>query len=82
MSEDAYVVRWLIVHDPLDELALLVHPIAVAKGQRLFEDTGTGACFSSPSTAPCRPGCCCCATRRRAWRVESQLATTTWSTRR
>ena len=25
----------------LDELALLVHPIAVATGQRLFEGTGT-----------------------------------------
>ena len=34
-------MRWLIANGLLDELALLVHPIAVAKGQRLFEDTGT-----------------------------------------
>jgi dihydrofolate reductase len=41
MSGSATTVRWLIANGLLDELALLVHPIAVAKGQRLFEDTGT-----------------------------------------
>ncbi len=41
MSGCATTVRWLLAHHLLDELALLVHPIAVAKGQRLFEDTGT-----------------------------------------
>jgi dihydrofolate reductase len=41
MSGSATTVRWLIAHDLLDELALLLHPIAVGKGQRLFEDTGT-----------------------------------------
>ena len=41
MSGSATTVRWLIAQGLLDELALLVHPIAVAKGQRLFEDTGT-----------------------------------------
>jgi dihydrofolate reductase len=41
MSGCATTVRWLIGQGLLDELALLVHPIAVAKGQRLFEDTGT-----------------------------------------
>ena len=41
MSGCATTVRWLIANGLLDELALLVHPIAVAKGQRLFEDTGT-----------------------------------------
>ena len=41
MSGCATTVRWLIAQGLLDELALLVHPIAVAKGQRLFEDTGT-----------------------------------------
>jgi dihydrofolate reductase len=41
MSGCATTVRWLIAHQLLDELALLVHPIAVAKGQRLFEDTGS-----------------------------------------
>ncbi len=41
MSGSATSVRWLIENDLLDELALLVHPIVVGKGQRLFEDTGT-----------------------------------------
>lgn len=41
MSGCATTVRWLIANGLLDELALLVHPIAVARGQRLFEDTGT-----------------------------------------
>ena len=41
MSGSATTVRWLIANGLLDELSLLVHPIAVGKGQRLFEDTGT-----------------------------------------
>jgi dihydrofolate reductase len=41
MSGCATTVRWLLAHDLLDELDLLVHPIAVGKGQRLFEDTPT-----------------------------------------
>jgi dihydrofolate reductase len=41
MSGSATTVRWLLAHDLLDELNLLMHPIAVARGQRLFEDTGT-----------------------------------------
>ena len=34
-------MRWLLANGLLDELALLVHPIAVGSGQRLFEDTPT-----------------------------------------
>ena len=41
MSGCATTVRWLIAQGLLDELALLVHPIAVGAGRRLFEDTGT-----------------------------------------
>jgi dihydrofolate reductase len=41
MSGSATLVRWLLAHDLLDELNLLVHPIAVGHGQRLFEDTPT-----------------------------------------
>jgi dihydrofolate reductase len=41
LSGCATTVRWLLANDLLDELALLVHPIAVGKGQRLFEDTPT-----------------------------------------
>jgi dihydrofolate reductase len=41
MSGCATTVRWLLARGLLDELNLLVHPIAVGKGQRLFENTGT-----------------------------------------
>jgi len=41
MSGSATTVRWLIARGLLDELALLVHPIAVGHGQRLFEGPDT-----------------------------------------
>ena len=41
MSGSANLVRWLLANDLLDELNLLVHPIAVGHGRRLFEDTPT-----------------------------------------
>jgi dihydrofolate reductase len=41
MSGSATTVRWLLANGLLDELRLLVHPIAVGHGQRLFEDTAT-----------------------------------------
>ncbi len=41
MSGSATTVRWLLREGLLDELALLVHPVAVGHGQRLFEDTPT-----------------------------------------
>jgi dihydrofolate reductase len=39
MSGSATLVRWLLREGLLDELNLLVHPIAVGSGQRLFDDT-------------------------------------------
>jgi dihydrofolate reductase len=41
MSGSATLVRWLLGEGLLDELNLLVHPIVVGHGQRLFEDTPT-----------------------------------------
>lgn len=41
MSGSATTARWLLANGLLDELALLVHPIAVGSGQRLFEDATT-----------------------------------------
>jgi dihydrofolate reductase len=41
MSGSATTVRWLLAEGLLDQLDLLVHPIAVGRGQRLFEDTPT-----------------------------------------
>jgi len=41
MSGSATLVRWLLANHLLDQLNLLVHPIAVGRGQHLFEDTPT-----------------------------------------
>jgi len=41
MSGSPTLVRWLLGNGLLDELHLLVHPIAVGHGHRLFEDTPT-----------------------------------------
>jgi dihydrofolate reductase len=41
VSGSATLVRWLLANGLLDELNLLVHPIAVGRGQRLFEGTPT-----------------------------------------
>lgn len=41
MWGSATLVRWLLANGLLDELNLMVHPIAVGRGQRLFEDTPT-----------------------------------------
>ena len=41
MSGSATLVRWLLANGLLDELHLLVHPIAVGKGQRLFAEGAT-----------------------------------------
>ena len=41
MSGSATTVRWLLANGLLDELALLVHPIAVGSGQRLVVGTPT-----------------------------------------
>jgi dihydrofolate reductase len=41
ISGSATLVRWLLANGLLDRLNLLLHPIVVGKGQRLFEDTPT-----------------------------------------
>jgi dihydrofolate reductase len=41
MSGSATLVRWLLANGLLDRLNLMVHPIAVGEGQRLFEDAPT-----------------------------------------
>lgn len=37
MTGSATTVRWLLANGLLDELSLLLHPVTVGKGQRLFE---------------------------------------------
>ncbi len=39
MSGSATLVRWLLENDLLDVLQLMIHPIVVGSGQRLFSDT-------------------------------------------
>ena len=41
MSGSATLVRWLLANGLLDELHLLIHPIVVGHGARLFENTPT-----------------------------------------
>lgn len=41
MSGSATLVRWLLVNNLLDELGLMVHPIVVGHGERLFEESPT-----------------------------------------
>jgi dihydrofolate reductase len=40
MSGSGTLVRWLLEHDLLDELHLMLHPIVVGTGKRLFADGG------------------------------------------
>src|SRR4051794_3218641 len=41
VTGSATLVRWLLQNDLLDELQLLVHPVVVGGGKRLFTDGGT-----------------------------------------
>jgi dihydrofolate reductase len=41
VTGSAVLVRWLLANDLLDELHLMIHPIVVGHGQRLFEGTPT-----------------------------------------
>jgi dihydrofolate reductase len=41
ISRSATLVRWLLANRLLDELHLMLHPVVVGKGQRLFEDSPT-----------------------------------------
>src|SRR5690606_37416591 len=50
MSGSATTARWLLTNGLLDELRLLVHPIVVGKGQRLFDDAFTHKLTLTEST--------------------------------
>ena len=38
MTASATTVRWLMANNLLDELRLLLHPVVVGSGQKLFAD--------------------------------------------
>jgi dihydrofolate reductase len=44
------VVRKLLAKQLVDELILLIHPLVLGDGQRLFDDGGTGALFELADT--------------------------------
>lgn len=56
MSGSVSVVRELLAHGLLDELHLLVHPIAVRKGMRLFDEGETTLPLRLLSSTPFRTG--------------------------
>lgn len=56
MSGSATLVRWLLANDLLDELRLLVHPIVVGRGQRLFADEIAGMPLKLASSATFETG--------------------------
>jgi dihydrofolate reductase len=41
MSGSTATVRWLLANGLVDELDLMIHPIVVGEGQRLFDDVST-----------------------------------------
>jgi dihydrofolate reductase len=55
MSGSATAVRWLLAEGLLDELNLLVHPLAVGRGARLFPD-GAAAKLALTSSAALSSG--------------------------
>ncbi|AJZ86195.1 dihydrofolate reductase family protein [Streptomyces antimycoticus] len=56
LSGSVSVVRQLLAHGLLDELHLLVHPIAVRKGMRLFDEADTTMPLRLLSSATFRTG--------------------------
>ncbi|MGP3946427.1 dihydrofolate reductase family protein [Streptomyces sp. 6N106] len=56
LSGSVSVVRQLLAHGLLDELHLLVHPIAVRKGMRLFDEADTTVPLRLLSSATFRTG--------------------------
>jgi dihydrofolate reductase len=44
------VVRKLLADQFVDELVLLIHPLVLGSGQRLFDDNGAGAFFELADT--------------------------------
>jgi dihydrofolate reductase len=51
MTGSATTVRWLLANNLLDELRLLLHPVVVGSGQKLFAD-GPATASSSSSSRP------------------------------
>ena len=60
----ASVVRQLLAAGLLDELHLLVHPIAVRKGMRLFDEGESPIRCGSSRPRPSPPACCTSSTAR------------------
>ena len=40
MRGSGALIRWLLEHDPVDEMNLLIIPVVLGQGTRLFPDAG------------------------------------------
>ena len=50
------LVRTLLAAGLVDELSLLLHPVVVGSGKRLFPADGPGATFTLATATPLRSG--------------------------
>ena len=50
MSGSGTLVRWLLANDLVDELHLMIHPVVVGRGKRLFGDEGEQKTFKLASS--------------------------------
>ena len=50
------LIRSLLAHDLIDELVLLIHPLLLGAGQRMFAEQGTVAKFSLVKSVPTTKG--------------------------
>ena len=50
------LVRWLLDHDLVDEMALFICPVAVGQGTRLFPDTGPDIALDLVDSRACPQG--------------------------
>jgi dihydrofolate reductase len=55
-SGSATTVRWLLANGLVDELRLMLHPVVVGRGQRLFDDGGAGHSLALVESQPLASG--------------------------
>lgn len=56
VAGSASLVQWLLAHGLVDELRLMVHPILLGSGKRLFGEMGQPATFDLAQATPLQSG--------------------------